>query len=86
MTGLDDGHGVLDKFVKDSKRTEARLAATYAKLASLENFQRIALNHEQRQRRELLSTTHVPRVDVLHPDCITAVSYTHLTLPTNREV
>ena len=72
MTGLDDGHGVLDKFVKDSKRTEARLAATYAKLASLENFQRIALNHEQRQRRELLSTTHVPRVDVLHPDCITA--------------
>lgn len=67
FTGLDDSDRVLDKFVKDSKRTEARLAATYSKLASLENFQRIALNHEQRQRRELFSTTNNPKIEVL--DC-----------------
>ena len=42
-----------DKFVKDSKRTGTP-AATYAKLASLENFQRIALNHEQRQHETYL--------------------------------
>ena len=47
-------------------------------------FKLIGISYDQMDNLELKSTTE--RLNIQYPVMATAVSYTHLTLPTNREV
>ena len=78
-----------EKIVETARRTGARVSGPVPLPTEKEIVTILRAVHKYKDSREQFETrTHKRLIDILRPSnkTVEAVSYTHLTLPTNREV